>query len=492
MLYIYLDTHQIKILHLKKSLLGSYDASFYSKTFDVELLIDGKPANIDVIDSAVKKTLESIPENPLKEKDVILILPQESFLFMRSDMPVDVTTTVLDSYLKEKARTTFTTIDVETLAADFLIQESENQKKITYFALQKDVADSFAQPFTLLDLKVVSIIPESLAYFKLFDKTLRKNKKETIWYVSYDNNRLIGYVYDSYGLMEGEKWTTPVGAEKIEKLLQKQASAYLAKNIKLNRLILSGKQSEGIRQDTFTKEVGVWTNPLFRIIPHFYTDYLKMLQHETKPLPILEYDMLLGAFIFSQENKDYSLLHKVSGGNIVQKTTEIVEQKFSLRNIILFIISFIVTFAALFLLSQVNWNNMSFKMPAFSMPSLSFLNRATPTPVPSPTPTKPTPTPTPAVDRADVRIKVLNGSGISGKASNVKEFFTEKGYSDILTGNADAFDYETTVVQVKEDKPEIKSIIETDIASQVPKPKFETLEVSEAADVVIIVGTDFK
>ena len=54
MLYIYLDTHQIKILNLKKSLLGSYDASFYSKTFDVELLTDGKPANIDVIDSAVK------------------------------------------------------------------------------------------------------------------------------------------------------------------------------------------------------------------------------------------------------------------------------------------------------------------------------------------------------------------------------------------------------------------------------------------------------
>lgn len=491
MLYIYLDTHQIKILHLKKSLLGAYDASFYSKAFDVELLSEGKPANIDVIDSAVKKTLESIPENPLKEKDVILILPQESFLFMRTDMPVDVMPTVLDSFLKEKARVAFPTVDVENLAANYTIQESENQKKITYFALQKEVADAYAQPFTLLDLKVVSIIPESLAYFKVFDKTLRKNKKETIWYVSYDNNRLIGYVYDSFGLMDGTKWTAPVGAAKVEKLLQKQASVYEAKEIKLNRLILSGKQSEGIRQDTFTKDVGVWTNPLFRIIPHFYADYLKMLQNETKPLPILEYDMLLGAFIFSQENKEFSLLHSKSNGrNIVQKTTQIVEKKFSIRNIILFVLSFGVTFAVLFFLSRMNWGGI--KMPAFSMPSMAFLTRATPTPTPLPTPAAPSPTPTPAVKREDIRIKVLNGSGISGKASVVKDFFTEKGYSDILTGNADAFDYDVTVVQIKADEPDIKSLIGSDIASQVPSPKFETLDEAEAADVVIIVGTDFK
>lgn len=492
MLYIYLDTHQIKILHLKKSLLGQYDASFYSKTFDVELLTDGKPANIDVIDSAVKKTLESIPENPLKEKDVILILPQESFLFMRTDMPVEVTPSVLDSFLKEKAKAAFPTVDVENLAADFTIQESENQKKITYFALQKEVAEAYTQPFTLLDLKVVSIIPESLAYFKVFDKTLRKNKKETIWYVSYDNNRLIGYVYDSYGLMDGTKWTTPVGAEKVEKLLQKQASAYEAKEVKLNRLILSGKQSEGIRQDTFTKDVGVWTNPLFRIIPHFYADYLKMLQNETKALPILDYDMLLGAFIFSQENKEFSLLHSKSssGANIVKKTTEIVEKRFSIKNIILFVGSFIITFAILFGLSQMNWGGI--KMPAFSMPTFAFLNRATPTPIPSPTPAPPTPTPTPKVDRADVRIKVLNGSGISGKASVVKDFFSEKGYTDILTGNADAFDYDVTVVQVKKDQDDIKALVEADIASQVPKATFETLDDAEAADVVIIVGTDFK
>ena len=59
-------------------------------------------------------------------------------------------------------------------------------------------------------------------------------------------------------------------------------------------------------------------------------------------------------------------------------------------------------------------------------------------------------------------------------------------------GNADAFDYETTVVQIKKGKSEIKALIQKDIAAQAPSPKFETLADSEAADVVIIVGTDFK
>jgi len=31
MLYIYLDTHQIKLLHLKKSLLGAYELPFTKK-----------------------------------------------------------------------------------------------------------------------------------------------------------------------------------------------------------------------------------------------------------------------------------------------------------------------------------------------------------------------------------------------------------------------------------------------------------------------------
>lgn len=498
MLYIYLDSHQIKLLHLKKSLLGQYDASFYSKTFDVDLIQNGVPGNIDVIDSAVKKTLEEIPEQPLKEKDVTLILPLGAFSFFRADMPVDVTPTVLDSYIKEKAKTELK-VEIESMHYSYLLQESEGQKKILFFGLKNETFEAFEQPFKLLDLKVTAIIPESLTYYKLFEKTLRKNKKENIWYVSYENDTLHGYVYDSFGLMDGDKWVANIPKTgKVEDVLQKKATEYTSKEIKLNRLILSGKQADGIRQDTFTKNVGVWTNPLIRIIPHFYADYLKMLQHETKPLPILEYDMLIGGFIFSQENKAFSLLGKSSGPTKIQSASPTKDSIFTVHNILLFLIPFIVTLGIMFGLSKVDWKNLSFGMPKFSMPSMSEVKvpgmaKATPTPVLEPTIAPPTPTPTPSLTREEIRVKVLNGSGIAGKASEVKDFFQEKGYGEILTGNADAFDYETTVIEIKEDAdPQIKAYIDEDIASQVDSPEYDTLDADEAADVVVIVGTDFK
>jgi hypothetical protein len=222
-----------------------------------------------------------------------------------------------------------------------------------------------------------------------------------------------------------------------------------------------------------------------------------MLQHDTKPLPILMYDMLIGAFIFSQENKSFSLLGKTSNAmpSMQVPSVNLSDKKFPVKNAILFIVSFVITFGLLYALSQVNWNNVKmggFKLPSLSAISIPGMTQPTPTPVLEPTMPPVTPTPTPSVTREEIRVKVLNGSGISGKATDVKAFFQEKGYGEILTGNADAFDYETTVIQIRDEDTEIREYIEEDIASQVPSPEFETLDEDEAADVVVIVGTDFK
>ena len=488
MLYIYLGVQNIKVLHLKKSLLGQYETSFAQKNLQVNLLEKGKPANPDIIASGLKEILATLPGAPIKEKDVTLILPQDSFTFMRSDLPVDISQSVLSSYIQEKARTELK-LDTKNAFSDYLIRESENKKQVLFYAVAKDVVDSFTQPFSLLELKVSAIIPESVTYFKLFEKTLRQNKKENIWYVSYNQDRLSGYLYDSYGLLEPELWTTALTKkDKVEDVLQKKASTYTNKTIKLNRLILSGALADSVRQDTFTKNVGVWTNPLKRITTHFYADYIKLLgSDETKPLPLTDYDMLVGAFIFTTEEKSFSLM---KGSNSVKSMmpsmpSSLPVKKIPVKSIAFFLISFGVTFAILFGLSQVKWNSLAFTMPTLSKP--------TPTPENTPTPVPPSPTPTPAFAKTDIKVKVLNGSGIAGKASVGKEFMRDQGYEEVLTGNADAFDYETTVIQLKEDAPKgLKELIAKDIATQVEKPVFETLDADDAADVVIIMGTDFK
>jgi len=68
-----------------------------------------------------------------------------------------------------------------------------------------------------------------------------------------------------------------------------------------------------------------------------------------------------------------------------------------------------------------------------------------------------------------------------------------KGYEDFQTDNADNYDYETTIIQSKKGDDMIKNLLELDIQSQVEnKVKFELLPDDEAADIVLIVGADFK
>jgi len=247
----------------------------------------------------------------------------------------------------------------------------------------------------------------------------------------------------------------------------------------------------------------VWTNPLKRIIPHFYANYLKMLAGpENKELHILTYDMLLGAFIFTQEETDFTLLKDRRGKDTKVK---LKGQAFSLpklalsipfnkRGAMLFILSFILTFGILFEVSQMGLFNFKFELPSFSLPSITIPNLRKPTPTPEPTPTSvPTPTPTPEIKREDLSVKILNGSGVRGKAGLVKSFLQDLGYENILTANADAFDYDVTVIKTKKGTKAIKDIVAKDIASELEgNAKFETLDTNDVADVIIIVGTDFR
>lgn len=73
-----------------------------------------------------------------------------------------------------------------------------------------------------------------------------------------------------------------------------------------------------------------------------------------------------------------------------------------------------------------------------------------PTQAPTETPVQeqnPTPTETPEpIDKENISIQVLNGTGISGQAGYLKDQLQSLGYSDVEVGNADEQDYEETQV----------------------------------------------
>jgi len=479
MIYLYLDRNTIKLLYLKKTLLGQQETLYNQKTYESNLFEKGKITNVDLLASAIKEVITSsnkiVPDNQIS-----LILPQEFFSFFRTTVPSDIATSAINSFISDKARSILP-VDNTDLASDYFVQESEQEKVVTYFGISQETLLSIRQALTLIDFKIISIIPDTMAYFKLFEKTLRKEKKEKILYAELGNDILSGYLFDSCGLIDDKKILIQYsGEDTIADILKTKINEIITDKKKVNRIIISGEKSETIRQDTFTKSVGVWTNPLKRIVPTFYESYLKMLiPKDGKAFPILTYDVCFGAFILSEENKSFSLLKNNSYSK--RNSVTLPKIKMPKKEVFLFAGSFIISFLLFVLISKFGNN---FKLPSFIAKKNVIV--VTPTTIP------PSPTPTPSFKKEEVKIKILNGSGVKGKATEIKEILRKKGYVEILTDNADNFDYKITEIQVKSDKKQLGEIIKNDLKDYVTSPKITVLDAKEASDALIIFASDFR
>lgn len=103
----------------------------------------------------------------------------------------------------------------------------------------------------------------------------------------------------------------------------------------------------------------------------------------------------------------------------------------------------------------------------------------------------PAPTPTPEVllKRSDLKIQVLNGSGVTGAASKAKDYLEGLGYVDVATGNADD-KIDTTQVALKLEKKAYFDLVKKDLDSKYTVDNQpQTLSVSSDYDVVITLGT---
>jgi len=474
MIYLFIDNKTIKLLNLKKTLLGQEETSYFQKEYESQLLDKGKPINIDLLASAIKEVVTAAVKN---DNQVTLILPQEAFLYFRSEVPSDIASTALNSFIADKARSVLPLL-LEDIVGDSFIKENNGQKVVTFFGLSKELLENYQQTFALIDLKISSILPETLAYFKLFEKTLRNEKKENILYVNLQEKSLNGYLFDNFGLLEEKNYFSKIDEENnTEKVLKEKSERLAQEKKKLNRIIISGSGSDKVRQDTFTKAVGVWTNPIKRIVPTFYESYLKMLiVNSGKAFPILDLDVCFGAFIFNQEEK-FSLV-KTGFGSKGRKSFKLPKFSLPKKEVIIFAGSFILSFIVFLLVS----NFKPFKLPEFA-------KKVEPTVAPTLTPL---PSPTPSFKKEELKIQVLNGSGIAGKASQMKSILNKKGYQEIITGNADNYDYKITEIQVKKSKSQALAMIKEDLKDYLTAFKETVLDEKNAADIVLIFGADFK
>lgn len=475
MIYLSLSKNAIEVLAIKKTLLNQYQSSVVKKNYETNLLEEGKITNIDIVASAIKEILVLLKEKKVEEKEVFLILPEESFLFQRITVPPDVAQTAIDAFLKDKVQANLR-ISLDDYQYTFITKKINEEVVVNLYAYPLEQLEKIVSVFNLISLKLVNLLPNIFCYFSLFEKALSLTKKENIIYLKYNPDFYQAYLYDYFGYLNQPSWQLPV-TEEEEKILREKILEYEGKKIKFQRLILAGVNSDKVRQDFFTKSVGIWTNPLKKIIDNFYQSYLKMLPLENNQLfPVLEYDTTLGAFIFSVDNRNFAFLRRKL---FVKKEEPGRKINLPFKEISFFIGSFILAFLVLNLVNRVN----------VIFPNLTLIPQNKPSPTPQPTQT---PIPTPLIKPEEIKVKVLNGSGVAGKAAEVKEILKKIGYEQIVTGNADNFDYEITEIHVKKTKEYLLDRIKKDLSEYTNSFKQDLLDEKENVDLLIIIGADFE
>lgn len=484
MVYLYIGKNTIKLISLSKTLLGQYNVSFFEKTHTTNLLSGGAVKNVDIVASAVKEALTSAQPTAVKDTDIYLVLPQDAFIFARYPVPSDIQQGAIVPFIKDKARADVA-VDLDSAFYDYLLLKDQQESTVLFFAQKHTTFQTYNDAMKLLGLTVKAVVPETVCYFKLFEKTLKKDKKETILFVSQEEKGSFGYLFDSLGLVKKDQLNF---TEPIEKSLKERVEKYKTAGTKIDRIIISGNQSTSVRQDTFTKNVGAWTNLMEKIVTTFYQEYLKLIIPPDKStFPFLSYDVCLGAFILHRENTPFSI-YKASG--FVSSQKRLPSGKFSLglpsikiRDVGIFLVSMIISFTIISFFQG--------KLGKGGLGSIALIKTPTPTATPTTIPS-PTTEPTPSFDKDTLKIKILNGSGKVGKAGEIKDLLKEKGYVDILTGNADNYDYTKTQIQVKETKKEAAELIKKDLSDVIKITDVSTLDEKDPADLILIFGADFQ
>jgi len=92
------------------------------------------------------------------------------------------------------------------------------------------------------------------------------------------------------------------------------------------------------------------------------------------------------------------------------------------------------------------------------------------------------------LDRSVLKIKILNGSGRAGVATDAGDYLKEKGWQIVEVGNADRQNYPKTQIQFKKDFGEFEEILKADLANRYQIEKGPDLDDKEGVDIVVIIG----
>jgi cytoskeletal protein RodZ len=97
------------------------------------------------------------------------------------------------------------------------------------------------------------------------------------------------------------------------------------------------------------------------------------------------------------------------------------------------------------------------------------------------------PAPTATIDKAAVKVRVVNGNGRSGEATTMKQMLSDAGFTDISAGNASSR-YATTVIYYQSGQIEAAKAINEIVATKYQTELVENNSVAKSYQVVVALG----
>jgi hypothetical protein len=432
---------KINILYIQKKQVKAVRVKVGKKTASLKKSQDFSLADqsLDEIFSVVKKSLgQSIR---------ILLSPN---LFSLYTFTLPSKTEKLKSAIAEKL-SSLTGEKALDLAWDFQeIGQTSDEKILQVIALQKDLLDKIINTAKAEDLEVEALEPLAYSLACLTED----EKPHLLLYPQ--GKKIVALILEKRKVLQSVLADKP---EQIEKVL-----AFVKDKFKLevNKVVLGEEVAADFKTFCNQKDMEIKTqdfNPIFGLA----LEKKSLLTILPKKEETMSEDKAIGNPGASSLRGDF--------GPIEERQPKKPKGK--------------KIFFLFFLLLLVGGGILGIrKLPVFQP-------QPSPSPSPTPEPVEEEVIEEPELERVNLKLQVLNGSGEKGVAGEAQEYLEGLGYEDIKIGNAKEFDYEETQIEIKSEKEEYLKMLRQDLEGEYTlADDTATLDEDSDFDAIVIIGKE--
>ena len=350
-------------------------------------------------------------------------------------------------------------LDIRKLAIYISLVEvgSDKHKETLVVIVQKDKLDNVLAEFSSHDCRVEGLLAEQLAVHKIVEAEITSEETQLILHIGEKFTQI--YLLDKYGPVKTYPFN--IANEELIPTVQK----FIKEQEYCRQGVYFGKRSLSFDQKLFEEQTKIRLSDGIKSLERFSQSQKQDISniqdlHELVPV--------LAAVLVSKESELLAIDHKPQK-RIKIRTAHVTP---SWKGIFLGLV--VAGLTTLLIMRGVSFlqqkpNNTTSVDSSKTLPT-------------------PTPKPIVVVKAEDIKVRVLNGSGIPGEAGKYAAILEEAKFEVIEVGNALTYDYDTSEIRYKEgNKAELDLVLENleDLSTSE-----DFLDVDDQADVEIIVGSN--